>query len=584
MRYIKMKQWISEITEERFEEISGMEEPYWTKDYISGIRLFVSDVTNESQLIENQLQTIKRFNDKCYKPMLSQLKQIESLVQVYGLMQTRNIDNQLTDLLVRCQRLLHENKLFHEDFMKEVSPLYNRYYDSLNKLRSLSPSLLKIENDSEIDIASWITYPYMLDSQISINSRNEMIQYVQYVKDNINMIQQYKLLGNKRYFHGNELINVIRGKYPLVDTSQFNSNRLGQDMIEMGLIEEYSSRRLYMSKAQLTYDIERDYIWLERREEVMTHGSSNNKEEDFLSQYIIVEENKINLEVVYCKNCSYYDQNMKPGIITTMKRIQDTFSRIITEQLFKDITLKPEEGFEIQRKVVYGCGYYIRDNGVPIIRNNVQFLFGQITYNDITDIVESIDLIMKQCCKKGTFNQSLDIWHGEINLMKASKLKIMILTKFYHENKKDMRNSVVIQQLIDETDNTTIYHPRDWSDLIKLWLNELPGGILLYDTSIEQIVVSQSYKEIFSVIVKNLREDATMESIARMLDIDSGGQIMIQSLIRDYNRNSLSMKQLAAKICQLIMNWDCDQHVMQTVRTSSELDFIPLPYKTTPRI
>lgn len=554
-----------------------MEEPYWTKDYISGIRLFVSFVTDESKLIESELSTIKKFNEKCYKPMLSQLKQIESLSEIYGTIATRNISNQLNDLITKCERILYENKIFHDDFMNEISPLYDRYYDSLNKLRGMSPSAVKVQNDNGIDIPNWVAFPYMIDSQFSINSSNEMIQYVQYLRDNIPTIQQYKLLGNKRYFHGNELINTIKNRYPLLDTSQFNINRLGQDLIEMGIIEEYSGRRLYMSKTQLTYDIERDYVWVENKQTSSSEKNSN----DLLSQYIIVEENKVSLEIAYCKNCSYYDQKMRPGIITSMNSIEEAFYKIVTEQLFRDIALKPENEKVVRNKKVYGCGYYIRDNGIAIRTNDMQFLFGQIKYDNVEDIVSAIDLIMKQCCNE-SMNQ-IDVWHGDINLRKASKLKIMILTKFYDNN---VTNTVAIETIIKESCNTTMYHQRDWSDLIKLWLNELPGGILLYDKSVDQLVVSQSYKEIFSVFVRNLLQCMSMEQIARILDVESGGQIMIQSLIRDYNRYDLSMRQLAIKICELVMHWDCDNHtaVAAAIAAASDPDFVPLPYKTTPRI
>lgn len=560
-----------------------MEEPYWTKDYISGIRLFVESIIEGTKVIETELSTIKKFNERCYKPMISQLKQIEALNEIYGSILGRNIDNQLNDLVNRCERMLYENKKFHDDFMNEISPLYDKYYNSLNKLRNVSTSAGNQmmtdtkDDDVVVDIPSWITYPYMLDSQISINSCNEMIEYILYLRDNITMIQQYKLFGNKRYFHGIELINTIRIKYPLIDTSQYNINRIGQDLIEMGLIEEYSSRRLYMSRTQLTYDIERDYCWVERKE-----ISSNDN--DFLSEYSIVEENKVNLEIIYCKNCLYYDTKMKPGMITNIKHVKGEFYKILREQLFKDITIKTDSNIVVSNKIVYGCGYYLRDNCIPITHNNKQFLFGQIKYDNTRDICESIDLIMKQCCNN-TINQ-IDIWHGDINLQKASKLKIQILTNFYNTN---VSNADAIKKIVDDTHNTTLYHCRDWSDLLKLWLNELPGGIILYDKLLNKLVVSQSYKGIFSVIVTNLfLQDKSIERIARILDIDSGGQIMVQSLIRDYNRNRNTMKQIAIKICELIMNWDCDQHdeipLVTDAQESDPSDFIPLPYKTTPRI
>ncbi|CAB4256202.1 similar to Saccharomyces cerevisiae YHR182W Putative protein of unknown function [Maudiozyma barnettii] len=588
-----------------------METKYWTREYISGIRLFIHDVEEQTKLIENEIQKVKRFNDQCWKPFLKNVKSVEGMSQFSNLLTNSSSNSQfdsMTNKASSLAQLLKENQQYGNDYEKEITPIYDRYYDNMIRLRQLDRHHQQKQNDMQVNVKEPntaaclndynITYPYQLDSQISIKNEQEMVEYIEMLKTTIPL--QKNLFG-KEYFKGVGLITILKKRYPLIDTSQYNMNRLGQMLLDMAIIEEYSARTLYLTRTQIMYDMNRSYNWVKPELAVVTSSSSSSSSQDtncnnfepFMQQYIIVEEDKVNLETVHCRNCRHYNNVMIPQIYKKLIDTETSFQRLVSS-IFRNVPFTLYDPHPLN----HGYSYYSRDNGIVMnYDQNKQFMFGCDKINE--DILQAVRLLLEQC--NGRQPNKIDIWHGDIDLQRVSKLKLVVLQKFMKCNGSNVES---IKQLIQESEVTSTYITRDWADLVKLWLYELPGGLLIRDNINRKLIVPQVHGPAFTLFVSHWRvasghqeAEAEAEAVAeedralvKLLDPvndsnDGGGTQLIQSMIRDSPGSGETIEASAKALHRLILSWDSIDHreivpVLSTEPPADEPEFVPLPFRT----
>ncbi|SMN22718.1 similar to Saccharomyces cerevisiae YHR182W Putative protein of unknown function [Maudiozyma saulgeensis] len=551
-----------------------METKYWTRDYISGIRLFIHDIKEETKLIEEEIKKIHKFNEQCWKPFMRNVKALQNMNGFYTSLNFSLPSEQIDSMVNRSSilvQLLKENQQFCQDYEKEITPIYDQYYDNLIKLRQLnSGNTGKATSSVSNSDDSNIRYPFQLDSEISINNEQEMNKYIKMLQLKIPI---QKTIFGKEYFKGNELITALRGEYPLIDTSQYNMNRLGQMLLDMNIIEEYSARTLYLTRTQIMYDMERSYNWVATEPASVYTNKDVAESLQLIEQYVLVEANKVNLEIIHCRNCRYYKTMMNSRIERTLRDIDNKFYAKISK-IFTKFD-KDEVSFQI---INHGYSYYSRDNGIPLsFEEEKPFMFGCTSING--DIYDSIRLLLEQC------KDETDIWYGDIDIKRISTIKIKILNNFTQETLK-YSNALSIEAIVKESENTTKYINRDWADLVKLWLYELPGGIIIRDKFQKKLIVPQIYCSIFTLFVKCwlpiFRQDQDSKDTTNRHDDRIQ---LIQAMIRDSPGGHETIDTLKIEIYELMSRWDTvtnqPGHDGKAVDGTEEDEFVPLPFRTT---
>lgn len=589
-----------------------MENVYWTRDYISGIRSFLRMVDEQSELLKHEIDDIKLFNEQCWIPFVKSLARmkrdnVNDMFDINGLVEQFDglrIEEQLHALIDgNLMKLYQDNKVYHKELSIEIEKIYEIYHKDLVSLREKYIECDRIRNrsknnnnndDDDSNRFVGITFPYKFDDRIIIDDTEGLIKWIEMLRNKVHLSKNFF---QKEYFAGQDLMNEIKKSDLKIDSSLYNLNRIGQDMMELGIIEEYSARTLYMNKMHIIFDIDKYYYWVEpitSSVEMTTIENVDESYQEYYRRYCKLENSKVMIENLHFKNCKYYN-NKKPIILKQINETRETFMEIVHKSIFKSYQIRPYNFFHKAKNdlSLFGNNFFSRDNCIPFIRQNGdKFMFGIDDLNT-PDIVNSIEQILEEITRniqefRIGEDDIVSMWQDSIDIVRSSQLKLDLLTLF--QSSEDFTNAETIKVFAEGNKSTSKYLARDWIDLMKLFLLELPGGLVHSDNDKNHVHVLECLVSHW-VHVASSSSSSSATLIRRLLhnngnDVKYCNVPLVTTLIRYNNNNttkiarSAALTQLVAAVCVTIAARTRFSAVQTPIET--DVEFAPVPYITTP--
>lgn len=308
---------------------------YWTKDYTTGIKLFIKHMKGQNNLL---IQDIKFYNDfvnKFWKPTLNNLQKLDGtnsmngrLLEVmkkqFSIISTEQIEK---DCKVPLQELRDLNESFLREAENDLSSRYSVYIkdlvvvkealiecqkrvQSIYKLKKFktsmdnSSSAIGNNKDSAPLTKSRFVYefPYTLDERLKFADCNQFMSFLQTLRGKVVLEKNiFPVPGlPNQSFQGRSLVKELKKLEPKLDLSLFNIDRIGNELIRLGVIQEYSLN-FYSSKSS-QFDQEKYYYWdselLSTQERNGDAGIRNKKSYGELTQSNNEHEEKSNVSSI----------------------------------------------------------------------------------------------------------------------------------------------------------------------------------------------------------------------------------------------------------------------------------------------
>ncbi|EJS43403.1 YHR182W [Saccharomyces arboricola H-6] len=267
---------------------------YWTKDYTTGIKLFIKHMREENDLVIRDINFYDDFTEKFWNPTLSHLQDLEptNSMNKHLLEFMREFFNKIsTDRIVSdcktpLQKLKEHNEIFIREAENDLSSRYSVYIkdlvrvkDSLieceKKIQSMyklkkvkasteDPSHTLNDDKDEPPLASSTfvcNFPYTFDEKLKFNNCNELMSFLKNLKKNVKSQKSiFSVPGlTNESFQGQSLIKKLKELEPKLDLSLFNTDRIGNEFIQLGIIKEYSLS--FYSSKNSHFDQGKYYYW-----------------------------------------------------------------------------------------------------------------------------------------------------------------------------------------------------------------------------------------------------------------------------------------------------------------------------------
>ncbi|CCF56461.1 hypothetical protein KAFR_0B01620 [Kazachstania africana CBS 2517] len=530
---------------------------YWSKDYITGIKAFLTRVASENKLVHDKIEFYTDYLAKCWRPFISHLEALEhdhevpvalkNLVTGYnGLKIEKTINEQCIEVL---QVIYRDNWKMHHELNEELMQLFDAYANDFKltkeafiecENRANLPSKTKIKNESGdetveetnvepsiVPLFANVTFPFVLDDKLNFKNEKELFDFSVALKEKTlteRSIVPIPKLTNE-FFKAENIINAIKKIEPRINSSPFNVNHIGQQLLILGLISEYS---LYSSNPK-SFDINKYYYWnngilaekvdspdksktsnaLKSENSIQSSISSwirkvsgttldDNSEAEklsfeftewrktFVKRFNRLEYSEAQLENIFFHSCNKYE-NIS---LETNKIVNETnrvFKRLIENTQGHSASEDTIENEKTLENINYSMGFFCRGNTVPFTKwsnsltsSQQKFMFG--TSEIDSDISNSVRLLL--CTIEGYEKEEIyKNWASNVSFIRPNNLKREILTEFINDNIDS--NSLALQATVSKYSNTTKFVAKDWVDLMKLWLTELPDSLIpsiLFDT------------------------------------------------------------------------------------------------------
>ncbi|CCH59607.1 hypothetical protein TBLA_0B07910 [Henningerozyma blattae CBS 6284] len=276
---------------------------FWSKDYSTGISSLLLSFKHEISKLENERKSYVQFTDNCWLPLLENLSLLNktnfSSKNTATLMYERFNQVKVSDLELHCieplaasitecrQLLTQAEKSFDivfSSYSKELNDTHNflldcnKIVDSLktelsnekmdtnantpnHSIQMLEKSTAEITDDDtttnnsseevtqltskniiETTLLDSIDYPLELDEKLKFNSKSELLTFINGLKNKTKLEKSiFPIPGlPNESFKGSSLIDGIKKANIDIDSSLFNLERIGQKVLDLHLIEQYS--------------------------------------------------------------------------------------------------------------------------------------------------------------------------------------------------------------------------------------------------------------------------------------------------------------------------------------------------------
>ncbi|CAI4537084.1 CDA_G0024990.mRNA.1.CDS.1 [Saccharomyces cerevisiae] len=278
---------------------------YWTKDYTTGIKLFIKHMKRENDLLIKDIKFYNDFVNKFWKPTLNNLQKMEAtnsmnsrLLEVmskqFNIISTEQVER---DCKIPLQELRDLNESFLREAENDLSSRYSAYIKDLvaakealigcekrvQSIYKLKKAKTPVENSSSVfdngrDSAPLTRlnfvceFPYTLDERLKFEDCDQFMSFLQTLKGKVILEKSvFSVPGlPNQSFQGRSLIKELKKLEPRLNLSLFNIDRIGNEFIQLGIIQEYSLS-FYSSKVS-QFDQEKYYYW---NSEVLATQESN---------------------------------------------------------------------------------------------------------------------------------------------------------------------------------------------------------------------------------------------------------------------------------------------------------------------
>lgn len=554
---------------------------FWSKDYTTGISALLYCIKNDTNSLDLDVKFYSEFIDDCWKPLLNSLKGLNAnsagnnnvLLSITEHLQTVDIN----DIESLCLSPLHAELNNNKKYYDIVNSTLNMYYSAYSKdLSAARESLVEcerkaemlriqlqtvegiIETNTPIKMSQAehevekrnkrfdIVFPFVLDSRLKFEDEISLLDFLQDIKEKVPVIKSLISLPGfpNESIQGKSVIHAIKKTDNKLDTSLYNLDRIGQQLIDIKALEEYTVARKFSGtiiQKKSKFNQDAYYCWNEkifqRNGLVLDDSSSsrvkksygslehdNENEPNFTNaisgwirkvskgnEGVTVTEQLLNNEDKFYEKCcklEYSKVQIEKKIFDYSKRYAITtkecndilsLSRLKYQKLCgKLVDIKPVTTMETtsmtQISTLGTTGFFKRDNSIAYrkwIREAdsvkcIKLMFGSDVITD--DIVQTIKLIFdhlqKMCdLEEESYKIFIQSWANELDLIRCTNLKREIMETF---RQHDQGNYSTIKQFIDGT-HINKFIINDWIGLLKLWLLELPDSLIPYDGMLDNI-------------------------------------------------------------------------------------------------
>ncbi|CAI4053601.1 hypothetical protein SUVZ_15G3370 [Saccharomyces uvarum] len=266
---------------------------YWTRDYTTGIKLFVRHMRAQNDTVIRYIKFYSDFTDMFWKPALNDLQKLEP---------TNSMNKQLLEFMKEsfnrispekiesdCKKPLQNLKNHNDSFLREAeNDLSSRYSVYVKDLVRVKEALIECEKKIQIcklrqvdtpsdehsrtsnsdkdetsstRIKFICEFPYALDERLKFDNSVQFMSFLQNLKKNVRLQKSmFPVPGLPNgSFQGQSLVKELKKLEPKLDLSLFNIDRIGNEFTQLGIIKEYSLS-FYSNKNPL-FDQEKYYYW-----------------------------------------------------------------------------------------------------------------------------------------------------------------------------------------------------------------------------------------------------------------------------------------------------------------------------------
>ncbi|CAI1770270.1 hypothetical protein SEUBUCD646_0O03480 [Saccharomyces eubayanus] len=266
---------------------------YWTRDYTTGIKLFVKHMRTQNDIVVRYIKFYSDFTDKFWKPALNDLQKLEP---------TNSMNKQLLEFIKEsfnrispeqiesdCKKPLQNLKNHNDGFLREAeNDLSSRYSVYVKDLVRVKEALIECEKkiqmckmkqvDTPIDdrphtsnsdknensltrIKFTCEFPYALDERLKFDNSVQFMSFLQNLKEHVHLQKSvFPVPGLPNgSFQGQSVVKELKKLEPKLDLSLFNIDRIGNEFTQLGVIKEYSLS--FYSNKNPQFDQDKYYYW-----------------------------------------------------------------------------------------------------------------------------------------------------------------------------------------------------------------------------------------------------------------------------------------------------------------------------------
>ncbi|SCU98536.1 LAMI_0F15148g1_1 [Lachancea mirantina] len=274
---------------------------FWSEDYITGIKSLLDAITDDITNIEKTIELTKRVNTEVIGKALRNLKDViganelnsddQSLFSVLQQQQVKGLalyagrlqsienwdaeNKHLADLV----SLVFEFKEFYKDSKEILNGNYGscskrsaesrNYMDYCDKIhRAISKYSGNVEEDNEVKFKvpeilpefPTISFPFELDPKFKFNDESNFSSFLIELQGGTahsNRLVPFPGLP-RQYFASEALFKALRKKDPHLDNSTFNLERIGQILLDKGIICQYND----VLGVKAKFESNDFYVWI----------------------------------------------------------------------------------------------------------------------------------------------------------------------------------------------------------------------------------------------------------------------------------------------------------------------------------
>lgn len=269
---------------------------YWTKDYMTGIKLFIRHMKGQKDLLSKDIAFYSDFSDKFWKPSLNNLQKLEPTnsinKQLLAFMRERfsiiSTDQIESDCKIPLQELRDHSESFLREAENDLSSRYSVYAkdlikvkESLNECEKKVRSIYKLKKvktsiKDSLDISNGkndgdgtpvfrlefvCAFPYTLDDRLKFDNSEQFMSFLLDLKGSVKVEKSmFPVPGlPNESFEGQSLFKELKKLEPKLDLSLFNIDRMGNEFIHLGIIKGYSLS--FYSSKNSRFDLQKYYYW-----------------------------------------------------------------------------------------------------------------------------------------------------------------------------------------------------------------------------------------------------------------------------------------------------------------------------------
>lgn len=524
---------------------------FWSEDYITGINYFLAQIKNDKDELKQCIRVYEDFSD-IWERLVSSISDIHTTVQcnqsVYQnqiniiggfndklkLISVHDINSQCIDSL---KSLIFQWEEFESIKAEDLKNNFNNFKKQLDDLVQLKARLAKKaelirkthnitlnssndESKNSIYNSIKIQFPLELDATLVLNDFSAFYQLIQSMRKSI--IQNKRKIPipglSNEYFSSESLYEYLLSKYPKMDNSLFNLEKIGQKFFDLEILKSYND----IINVKTKFVSNSYYVWniqfinkLENSEYSIDEDTSNlnyifkkvsgswfeeniETEDDLIEQKIQLErlnhqvyqqwlqlENyRLSLELEFSLGMKRFE-TLRKRKIESLKISSENLNNILNEKWsLKHITLNSiileDEMRKLYEKNHGTIGYYNCDHG---IRFEIYDSFGKLRKpwlfsTNLSELPSEnglpviLNIILKYLNEYEPCN-IINAWSQPLDLVKICNMKRDCLTDFM----KSKNHSEIIHHLIEKLSSD----PNKLNNLVgflKRWLLELQDSIV----------------------------------------------------------------------------------------------------------